>query len=641
MMNRLKLIKFSALVLLSFSLTQQAHGQVTIGANIPPQSGSLLDLKEDDSTDNNSKKGVAMPRVNLTIPTMLYPMFDGDAAYKNNQNNTKKEQDALHTGLIVYNINECFTGSDTSRGLFVWTGSKWQNLKKRSSSASSSDVRTYSDQDGNYFRAKLFGGGAGEWMIQNLQVKTFDDGSGTSLSNTPDTPVNGMAWKHPVNNESYPEIGYLYNGAAMLNNLAPGTGEQTEENSSGNLTSTLPVGHQGICPSGWHVPSDMEWVELEKELYENASKYSTQADLSGWNWNTTSENLAVPNLGEILTDPCLLRGNNESVPNQGNGKSNFYLQGGFSAKMAEGAGAANEYVARFWTSSGSQGGDLWTRYTMTKYNTDGTQSQHLSSLNRIGTATADQWGYVRCKKDDEIFKCGAIMTDRDGNRYNTASFGNKCWFTSNVRSVTYSDGSAIASSDYTTLGDVNHLGRLYSWEAATQNTPNDFVMIGEAGTHTSDVQGICPDGWFVASDNDWNELEKYIDTNYTGHITPSGTVPSPAWDDDYASATGYRPETDTPSWALYLKWTTLNGWSNAAAGKGFALPGSGATLEDNTPLTNWGDYSQVWTSSAAYTPVGSDDAAIYRSVSKNNNQVYRGKASRTAKLSVRCVQPIQ
>jgi uncharacterized protein (TIGR02145 family) len=47
----------------------------------------------------------------------------------------------------------------------------------------------------------------------------------------------------------------------------------TIENDSSNIPTYgllynwyAAVDSQGICPEGWHVPSDQEWMELEKHL---------------------------------------------------------------------------------------------------------------------------------------------------------------------------------------------------------------------------------------------------------------------------------------------------------------------------------------------------------------------------------------
>jgi hypothetical protein len=50
------------------------------------------------------------------------------------------------------------------------------------------------------------------------------------------------------------------------------------------LTNRYPAGRtdtvsrQGICPAGWHLPSDYEWILLEKEIATNPGSYSSYAD---------------------------------------------------------------------------------------------------------------------------------------------------------------------------------------------------------------------------------------------------------------------------------------------------------------------------------------------------------------------------
>ena len=75
------------------------------------------------------------------------------------------------------------------------------------------------------------------WMQQNLRVTLAPDGSGIE-SNI--YIIDGI----PVNEETY---GRLYTWDVAMNG-------STVENS------------QGICPDGWHIPSDEEWKELEIHL---------------------------------------------------------------------------------------------------------------------------------------------------------------------------------------------------------------------------------------------------------------------------------------------------------------------------------------------------------------------------------------
>lgn len=110
------------------------QAQITIGSNIKSNSGAILDLKEKESSNlATADKGLGLPRVDLTNPYKLYPMFETTpgSGVPNNDYNTsvlKDNVDKAHIGLIVYNINECFQGGV---GIYVWTGEKWVLLLNR------------------------------------------------------------------------------------------------------------------------------------------------------------------------------------------------------------------------------------------------------------------------------------------------------------------------------------------------------------------------------------------------------------------------------------------------------------------------------------------------------------------------------
>ena len=60
-----------------FMITSSATAQVTIGSNVSPEGGSVLDIKEfiPKSENQTSDKGVVLPRVLLTNKNELYPMY--------------------------------------------------------------------------------------------------------------------------------------------------------------------------------------------------------------------------------------------------------------------------------------------------------------------------------------------------------------------------------------------------------------------------------------------------------------------------------------------------------------------------------------------------------------------------------------
>lgn len=245
---------------------------------------------------------------------------------------------------------------------------------------------------------------------------------------------------------------------------------------------------------------------------------------------------------------------------------------------------------------------------------------------------------LSCEGTPEFKNCGDPIFGPDGEMYQTALFGNRCWMTQNLRSKVDGSNNAITGWERPSNSADAELGLLYTWEAATKNTFSDILVPGEEGKTTSSVQGICPNGWVLPSDKDWNDLEEYIAKNPSDH-TSGGT--SLSWDVANTSAIGWRPQSKN-GWAAYLMAVDskqpnggASGISNDANNKGFSLILTGSIV--NSSNESFGNNANMWTSTSAFTSLLDDEVAIYRSVQKGNNKVFRGEASQTAKLSVRCV----
>jgi uncharacterized protein (TIGR02145 family) len=123
-----------------------------------------------------------------------------------------------------------------------------------------------------YFVAKF--GAAGCWMTQNLRTKTY--ANGTTLVLSSNTSSTSKSYHYPNGNEQifidHPEYGLLYTWSAVSDR----TDHIDEEANNANQEQ-----HQGICPNGWHLPSDYEWNELEEKIAKSAAGvYSTEGTVT-------------------------------------------------------------------------------------------------------------------------------------------------------------------------------------------------------------------------------------------------------------------------------------------------------------------------------------------------------------------------
>jgi uncharacterized protein (TIGR02145 family) len=159
------------------------------------------------------------------------------------------------------------------------------------------------------------------------------------------------------------------------------------------------------------------------------------------------------------------------------------------------------------------------------------------------------------------FTCGiSTVSDIDGNPYNTKLIGTQCWTTTNLKVTKYNDGTLIPDSTTSTsypwapasgartgydvsvvsLSDyVGTFGFLYNWYAAT------------------DSRKLCPAGWHVPTDSDWNKLvisshsgTTVADTSSTSSTqsTTAGTVLKLDVTNTSAGVgLGWDPASSTPS----------------------------------------------------------------------------------------------
>ena len=88
-----------------------------------------------------------------------------------------------------------------------------------------------------------------------------------------------------------------------------------------------------------------------------------------------------------------------------------------------------------------------------------------------------------------------ICLDMEGNSYKTVKVGNQIWMAENLRVIRTAKGDSVQNRVYNdSLSNAGTYGRLYTWNAAM----NDSIAEGS--------QGICPDGWHIPTDKEWETL---------------------------------------------------------------------------------------------------------------------------------------
>jgi uncharacterized protein (TIGR02145 family) len=213
------------------------------------------------------------------------------------------------------------------------------------------------------------------------------------------------------------------------------------------------------------------------------------------------------------------------------------------------------------------------------------------------------------------------VTDYDGNIYTTVRIGNQCWFRENAKSIHYADG--VPLTDGTGVGTINYTnttnfwfnynddpqwselyGKLYTWYGAARSWSGNLNDVN---------QGICPNGWHLPSDTEWQNLEMFL-----------GMSQHAAADIDWRGTDEGGKLKATTHW----KWpnkgaTNLSGFNALGGGYRRATGGPGLILYEGY----W------WTSSHWLT-----NLAMHRLLDSDNTTIYRRPESTHLGFSVRCMK---
>jgi uncharacterized protein (TIGR02145 family) len=236
--------------------------------------------------------------------------------------------------------------------------------------------------------------------------------------------------------------------------------------------------YHGICPSGWHVSSDVEWKKLEAFLGMPQASIDSLGDFNNRGYD---EGGMLKDLGDQWTAPNTLATNSVGFS---------ALPAGYRDTISKDV----EYIhwgAYFWNAD-TYGGkpiyrNLW--YSNGKIGRD-------TSLSSFGVS-------ARCIKDSPYMFGRSSLTDpRDGKEYATILIENHWWMAENLNvgarinhNVLPEDDGIMQKYCYNDLeAYCDTFGGLYQWKEAMK-----YEKEGK--------QGICPDGWHIPTDENWKELE--------------------------------------------------------------------------------------------------------------------------------------
>lgn len=208
---------------------------------------------------------------------------------------------------------------------------------------------------------------------------------------------------------------------------------------------------------------------------------------------------------------------------------------------------------------------------------------------------------------------GGIVTDIDGNVYNTVVIGTQEWMQENLKTTHYKNGVLIPTS----LNDSLWLNTTDGAFSFYNNNPTFTAVYGNLYNWyaVANSNGLCPSGWHVPADWEWNTLVRYLE-----------------------------PSADTTCLECFqgvtaggaLKEIGISHWGSPNTGatnsSGFSARSGGDRDVDGT--YNGKDTVGMWWSSNA----GSPNYAYVRTLFNFSSGVSRSYGDKPYGFSVRCIK---
>ncbi|MBR2899378.1 MAG: hypothetical protein IKC23_07145 [Fibrobacter sp.] len=363
-----------------------------------------------------------------------------------------------------------------TREKFQCAGKQWKDVEEWSaapgSSTSSSPVEygTLTDtRDGQTYKTVTIG--TQIWMAENLN---YDDGYGV------------CPMKESGNCEKYGRL-YNFNARNYWN---------YDEDSSRVYSSN-------ICPTGWRLPDSLDYAELIAYVSKNNGGEPVGVSLKATTgWISEGETVIIEGDGTA----------HGSVDSTRVGASRGTDRFGFAALPAGSCWDKQCYIGddtRFFFSTPRVGGSYKLAFDKDSliYDKDGGYG-YISVRCLKGEASSSTESSTSSSSNESSSGSafGTLTDSRDGQTYKTVVIGDQVWMAENLN---YETTNSYCYNDTATYCDK--YGRLYTWAAAMDSvgswsTNGKGCGYGKTCSPTYPVRGVCPSGWHLPSQAEWDSL---------------------------------------------------------------------------------------------------------------------------------------
>jgi len=208
------------------------------------------------------------------------------------------------------------------------------------------------------------------------------------------------------------------------------------------------------------------------------------------------------------------------------------------------------------------------------------------------------------------------LNDVEGNHYKAVKIGSQVWMAENLKTTKFRNGDSIKTTNHAMQDISNEFSPKYQW--AYNGDEENANKYGRLYTWyaVTDDRNVCPTGWHLPSDYEWNELQVYLgmESEYSNLIC-----------DENNNISGILKETGTSN------WLTPN--IGATDEYGFKALPAGYRRRFEAAFEYQGEYACFWTNNEY-----DYDYAWYRHLYNNTANICRTYNYKNYGFSVRCIK---
>ena len=160
---------------------------------------------------------------------------------------------------------------------------------------------------------------------------------------------------------------------------------------------------------------------------------------------------------------------------------------------------------------------------------ENSSSSEESSSSVIETSSSSLVATGVCKtriEDNCIY--GTLYDDRDGKTYKTVKIGEQEWMAQSLNfEITDVANSTIRSYCPMDSDSCSKYGRYYTWSAAIDSIylyEKKSIKCGykiKCDLANRTVEGVCPDGWHIPNQSEWDSLITFVGREKAGNLLKS------------------------------------------------------------------------------------------------------------------------